>query len=114
MSRRFTGLGAAAALLIIVFTVVLSLGLVACGDPYVGTWKANVSGQDQKLKIEKSGDKYVIYDPATPDQKTDATEKDGKLVVVDPTGGTDVMTIERKDDKLIMSLQGVSIELTKE
>jgi len=80
----------------------------------VGTWKASFMGEEQKLKIEKSGDKYIIYDPATPDDKTEAVEKDGKLVVADPAGGSEVMTIESKDGKLMMNIGGMTIEMTKE
>ena len=113
MTRRFTGLQAGAALLVVVFAMVLALGLVACGDKYIGTWKASFQGQEQKLTIEKSGDSYLVYDPATPDQKQEFAEKGGKLTGKDPNAGMDI-TFERKGDKLILSAGGINFEMTKE
>jgi len=99
--------------------VILALGvlLAACafGDKYSGTWTGtDPAGGSFTLKIEKSGDKWLVSNPEdTGGYKMECTEKDGKLT---GTGSGDMpltVTFERKGDKLIESVEGIETELTK-
>lgn len=99
--------------LLVAFTVSLS----ACGDPYSGDWKGDVMGEEIKIKIEKSGDKWLVSSPddqASEPEKVEATEEDGKLVAKDPEDANVVVTFEAKDDKLVMGMGGATIELEKQ
>lgn len=116
MHRRQQRTTALVVALVVVAALLASLALAACGsDKYSGTWKTTSAGEEVKMKIEKNGDKWSLSDATGKDTtKLEATEDGGKLIVKNPDEPTETMTIERKDDKLVMTLKGASIELTKE
>jgi len=99
---------AAAAIVAAVLAVVLTRGDGGDrdrSDKFVGTWTADIQGETLTLKIEKSGDKWVVTDPSSASsEKIEGTEKNGKLVFKDPEGGSQTVTLERKGDALVMTL----------
>ena len=103
--------------LLIAMTALLLLAVAtvaACGDPYSGTWKTSVMGEEMKIKIEKSGDSWVVTSPDGNGDKITGKEEGGKLVLKDPKDPNTKMTLEAKDGKLEADFGGVKFTFTKE
>ena len=79
------------AALLVMALAVLSVTASGCGssDPFVGSW-----GTYGMLRIEKSGDTYLIHDPGNPfGSDYQGTLENGKLVAKDGVHST-TFTIE--------------------
>jgi hypothetical protein len=100
---------------LVAFALAVLLGACGSSDPYSGTWTFSMAGESTSVKIEKSGDKWIFTDPSSKSGETlEGTEENGKLVLKNPDDPKQTATFERKDDTLLMSIQGVTITLTKQ
>jgi hypothetical protein len=91
--RRRARLGAAAALLALLLTLVAALALPACGgnaDPFTGLyWEPSTA---RRVEIRKDGDAYRLYYGAA--KRPFVATRDGdELIIAEPMGGRTVVRL---------------------